>query len=199
MQQKECVMRIHKSVSALAVITGFGALGLPAMAHADGPYVGVDGATMSTDVDWGGGVDRYNTQHMRFKVGYDFPGYYGFEARIATGGDDTYNDFYGTWKWTAGTRVSGYFKPRVSFGNFDLYGLFGLSLMDTSYQLIGYAKDNESVLTFDFGFGGQLYLTRNFGLTADLLYSVGSASYPTLTTGVNIDSTILGAGVVFRF
>jgi Outer membrane protein beta-barrel domain len=192
-------MRMHRSVATLAVIAGFGACGLPALARADGPYIGVDGATMWTDVDWGGGVDHYTTQHLRLKGGYDFPGNFGFEMRIATGGDDTFNDFYGTWKWTAGTRVSGYFKPRVSFGNFDLYGLFGLSLMDTSYELVGFARDSESVLTFDFGFGGQINLTRNFGLTADLLYSVGSASYPTLTTGVYIDSTVLGAGVVFRF
>jgi hypothetical protein len=193
-------MRIHRPVIALAAIVGIGGFGIPAIAQADGGYIGADAATMWTDVDWGGGTDHYTTQHLRLKGGYDFPGYFGFEMRIASGGDDTYNDIFGTWKWEAGTRVSGYFKPRVSFGNFDLYGLLGLSLMDTSYRLVGSGfKDSETIATLDLGFGGQYNFSPNFGVTAEILNSVGSADYPTFTSGVDIYSTALGAGVVFRF
>jgi len=193
-------MHIRRSVIGLTAIVAIGGVGVPALAQADGPYIGADAATMWTDVDWGGGTDHYTTQHLRIKGGYDFPGNYGFEMRIATGSDDTYNDIFGTWKWEAGTRVSGYFKPRVSFGNFDLYGLLGLSVMDTSYQLVGSGlKDSESIATFDLGFGGQLNFTRHFGITAEVLHSVGSADYPTFTSGVDIYNTELAAGVVFRF
>lgn len=193
-------MRIHKSVLAVATVVGIGGFGVAASAQADGGYLGVDAATMWTDVDWGGGTDHYTTQHLRLKGGYDFPGYYGFEMRIASGSDDTYNDVFGTWKWEAGTRVSGYFKPRVSFRNFDLYGLLGVSWWDTSYQLVDSGlKDSETIATFDLGFGGQYNFSRHFGVTAEILHSVGSADYPTFTSGVDIYSTALGAGVVFRF
>lgn len=194
-------MRMRRSVAILAVVAGFGVCGLPALARADGPYIGVDGATMWSDVYWGGITDHYTTQHLRLKGGYDFPGNMGFEMRIATGSDDTFFDGFYTYKWEAGTRFSGYFKPRVSFGNFDLYGLLGLSLMDTSYQNLSFGfKDSESILTFDVGFGGQINITRNFGVTADLVYSMGSANYPNTTVyGADIYTTSLGAGVVFRF
>lgn len=193
--------RIHSSFTAWIVMVSVIGLGIPTLAQAQGGYLGVDAATRWSDVDWGGGTDHYTTEHLRLKGGFDFDRNFGFELRIASGDDDTFNDFVGTWKWEAGTTFSGYLRPHVSLSSFfDLYGLVGMSLMDTSYQLLGSGlEDRETVWSFDLGFGGQFNVSPHFAITLEILHSFGYADYPMLTTGVNLDGTAVGAGVLFRF
>lgn len=193
-------MRAHVYKLVLATLAGIVGFVIPPLAQAQGGYLGVDVATRWTDLDWGGGTDHYTTNHVRLKGGFDFDRNFGFEMRIASGGDDTFNDFAGTWRWRAGTAVSGYFRPHVSLSPaFDLYGLLGMTLMDTTYELIGFGEDHESVLSFDFGGGGQFNVSRNVAFTLEITYSVGSADYPLLTTGADLYGTTAAAGVLFRF
>lgn len=180
-------------------------LSAPSLAHADGWYLGADVALRDTTLDYGlfTSDESYTTQHVRLKAGYDFAQYFGVEMRLMNSGDDTYTDIFGTWKWSTGNVVSLYFKPHYNFGNFDLYGLVGLSFMDTAYEAVAgpYTgeKDTDTLTTFDFGFGGQFNVTRYFAITGEVKLDVGSADYPTLLGTTDVYGSAIGMGVVFRF
>ena len=198
--------RKFSGCAALALCVG--SLGVPLTARADGWYLGADLAVMDTTLEYGGVLsstytESYTTGHARLKGGYNFAKYYGVELRLTSSGDDTYVDSLGTWRWRAGESFSGYFKPHYEIGRFDIYGLVGLSVMDTSYEAVAGPwtgqKDEATLATFDFGVGGIFLVTRNFGITAEIKLNVGTADYKTFLGSTDVYGAAFGAGVVYRF
>ncbi len=190
-----------KILATAAIVIG---LSVPFLARADGWYLGADVAFRDTTLDYGAPVEEsYSTQHVRLKGGYDFAQNFGVEMRLMNSGDDTYTDFFGTWKWSTGNVVSLYFKPHYNFGDFTLYGLVGLSFMDTSYEAVAGpftgAKDTATLTTFDFGVGGQYNFTRHFGITGEVKLDVGSADYNTILGSTDVYGAEIGFGVSYRF
>ena len=188
----------------LATAVALGCLAVPSLARADGWYLGADVALRDTTLEYYfSASESYTTQHVRLKAGYDFARYYGVEVRLMNSGDDTYTDFLGTWKWSTGNVVSFYFKPHYNFSDFDLYGLVGLSFMDTAYEAVAGpytgVKDTDTLATFDFGFGGQYNVTRHFAITGEVKLDVGSADYPTILGSTDVYGSTVGIGVAFRF
>jgi hypothetical protein len=179
-------------------------LAVPSLAQADGGYLGADAVLRGTTLEYYfSGSESYTTQHLRLKAGYDFAQYYGVEMRLMNSGDDTYTDIYGTWKWSTGNVVSLYFKPHYNFGDFAMYGLVGLSFMDTAYEAVAGpytgVKDTDTLTTFDFGFGGQYNFSPHFSLTGEVKLDVGSADYPTILGSTDVYGSAVAIGVVYRF
>jgi len=201
-------MRYRKLSRCALLGVCLGCLGFPLSAQADGWYLGADLAVMDTTLEYGGVFssaysESYATGHARLKGGYNFAKYFGAELRLTSSGDDTYVDSFGTWKWRTGESLSGYFKPHYEIGHFDIYGLVGLSVMDTSYEAVAGPqtgqKDKATLATFDFGVGGIYLFTPHFGVSAEIKLNVGTADYKTLLGSTDIYGAAFGAGVVFRF
>ena len=189
-----------RNIAASAVVIGL--LGLPSVVGAGDWYLGAGFAQMQTTLDYPGGSEDYTTQHVRVNGGYAFTKHIAIEARLTSSGDDTDIDLFGArYKWQTGTVVSFYAKPMMQIGKFDLYALVGLSLLDTTYELVAFGiKDTETVLTFDAGVGGQYNFNRNFGVSVEAKAYTGTADYPTFFfDGVDISGLSIGAGVTYRF
>jgi hypothetical protein len=186
---------------AMLVAGAVGAAAVPATAKASGFYLGADAVQLATELDYGF-TEKYTTQHLRVKAGYEFLDYLAVEAQLLTADSDVDFDVFGDrFELDTGTIVGVYIKPKTNFETANVYGLFGFSLWDTTYTDVGFGfQDTDAVVMFGVGIGGEFNVTRNFRFSIEAMVHAGSADYPTFFfDSVDVYSYGLAAGFNFRF
>jgi len=182
-----------------------GALALtsPAQAADRGWYLGADVASLLTTLDYGYS-ETYSTTHARLKVGYQILNYLSVEGRAMSSDYDTDIDvFGGQYRFDTGTMLGVYARPHTNFRNANVYGIVGLTAMNTKYrQLAPFTgpTDSDSVVAFTAGVGGSFRMVDNLTLDVEATMYVGTADYGAYFIDyVDLYSYGLSAGLRYRF
>ena len=198
-------MRLHTVYqSAVAVLTvcACALLFAPqAQARDHGFYLGVDAMALQTTLDYGN-TETYNTSHSRLRVGYQILKFLSVEGRFMSSGYDTDIDYLGnTYRFDTGSMAGFYVRPHTNFRNANVYGIVGLTSMDTRYRPVGAGtEDRDVVVAFTVGVGGTFKIVGNLTLDVEATLYEGVADY-----GANIMDTVslygvgVSAGLRYRF
>lgn len=188
-------------VSVLSVCASAMAISSPAQAVERGFYLGTDVAQLQTTIDYGV-TESYTTSHARLKGGYQFLDFLSVEGRIMSSGNDTDIDFLGDrYSFDTGTMYGFYVRPHTNFRTANVYGIVGLTVMNTSYRFVnGGPVDNDRVLVETIGVGGDFRIAGNLSLTVEAQVYVGTADYKSyFFTSVDLTGYGLSAGLRYRF
>jgi len=189
--------------SVLSACVGALVLTSPAQAADSGWYLGADVASLQTTLDYGY-TETYNTSHARLKVGYQILSFLSVEGRVMTSGDDTDIDtFGGQYRFDTGNMIGFYARPHTNFQSANVYGILGLTAMNTKYRLVAPVTgptDSDSVLAFTAGVGGTFMIVNNLTFDVEATMYVGSANYASyFADSVNLYSYGLSAGLRYHF
>lgn len=151
------------------------------MVHAAdrGWYLGADAVQLTTTIDYGS-TETYTTRHARFKVGYEALDFLSVEGRVMTAGHDTDIDFLGgLYRFDTGPIFGLYARPRTNFGNANVYGILGLTAMNTKYRGVNPAgpTDSSFVLLPTVGVGGTFRIAGGLFFDVEAQAYVGTADY----------------------
>lgn len=212
----------------IALITaGFiSASTVPLTVSAAEVYAGVDVVGVNTEIgdrSLGIGVGaNFNTSHLRIKAGYHILDYFALEAYVMTPGDDTTESTLtsssgGTSttttvedKFDTGVIIGANIKLVKKFERVDLYGLIGISRMDTELVYTTFpifspsttTTFSDSVILYGAGAGLAFNIRSNMKLNFEAMYQTGTADYDlpgTTSTTADIDSIGISAGVSYYF
>lgn len=193
--------KFSRVVSALSACACALVLTSPAHATDRGFYLGADVVSLQTTLDYGY-TETYNTSHARLKGGYQILKFLSVEGRLTSPGHDTDIDFLGDrYRFDAGTAFGIYARPHTNFSNANVYGIIGLTAMNTKYRLAGGGPvDSDLVLVETIGVGGDFRLAGNLFLDIEAQIYLGVADYPSNgLADVLLYSTGLSAGLRYRF
>lgn len=151
------------------------------MVHAAdrGWYLGADAVQLTTTIDYGS-TETYTTRHARFKAGYEALDFLSVEGRVMTAGHDTDIDFLGgLYRFDTGPIFGIYARPRTNFGNANVYGILGLTAMNTKYRGVNPAgpTDSSFVLLPTVGVGGTFRIAGGLFFDVEAQAYVGTADY----------------------
>lgn len=183
-------------------LTVVGAGVLPTSVSASGFYIGADVVQRTTDLDYDGGTETYNTSHVRIKGGYEILKFLAVEAHVSTAGKDTDIDPFGDlFELDTGNIIGIYAKPKTNFAKANVYGLIGFAQWDTTYtDVAARIKDTDTVITFGVGVGGEFNVTKNLRFNIEGMVQQGSATYTVFfPNDSDIYSLSLAAGMSYRF
>jgi len=194
---------IVRAVSLLSVCTGLLALSPAAHAAEQGWYIGADAVQLTTTLDYGA-TESYTTSHARFKLGYQILDFLSVEGRVMSSGNDTDIDVFGDqYRFDTGTMLGFYARPHTNFRNANVYGLIGLTSMNTKYRWVGPftgPADSDTVLAFTIGVGGTFRIAGNLFLDVEAQAYSGTADYSLyFTDTVDLYGVGLSAGLRYRF
>jgi hypothetical protein len=199
------IINKRKYFTAALLAAGIiGAAAVPASASAQGFYLGADMVLLGTELDYGLTED-YSTSHLRFKAGVEVADFLAIEGHLSTSGDDTAVDPFGDqFTFDTGNIIGIYLKPKSNFRDANVYGLFGFSQWDTTYNYVGLPifKDSDTVTMVGFGVGGEFNITRNLRFNIEGMIHMGSADYPNNFIGdssVDLYAAGLAAGINYKF
>lgn len=175
----------------------------PVQAAERGFYLGVDAASLQTTLDYGF-TENYSTTHTRLKIGYQIVKFMSVEGRLMSSGYDTDIDFLGgQYRFDTGTMAGIYARPHTNFRNANVYGIVGLTSMNTKYRLIAPITgptDSENVIAFTLGVGGSFRIVGELTLDVEATVYTGTADYGNYFVDyVDLYSVGLGAGLRYRF
>lgn len=179
-----------------------GLLACPALALAErGWYAGVDVAQLQTTLDYGA-TETYVTSHLRFKGGYQILDFLSVEGRVMVSGHDTDTDIWGNqFRFDTGSMLGVYARPHTNFQTANVYGIVGLTVMDSRYRSVALGiQDSDMLFLPTIGVGGDFRVARQLSLTVEAQYFVGTAGYNTFFADyVDVYGFGVGAGVRYRF
>lgn len=192
-----------RAVSLLSVCTGALTFISPARAVDRGFYLGADMTSLQTTLDYGY-TEKYSTKHARLKIGYQILNFLSVEGRAMSSDYDTDIDvFGGQYRFDTGTMVGVYARPHTHFRNANVYGIVGLTAMNTKYRALAPfpgPTDSESVIAFTVGVGGSFRIVGNLTLDVEATAYAGTADYGNYFLDyVDLYSAGLGAGLRYRF
>lgn len=192
-----------RAVSVLFVCAGTLAISSPAQAAERGFYLGADVASLQTTLDYGD-TEKYSTTHARFKAGYQILDFLSVEGRVMSSEYDTDIDvFGGRYRFDTGTMIGVYARPHTNFRNANVYGIVGLTAMNTKYRLVAPGTgpvDSDTVIAFTLGVGGSFRIVGNLTLDVEATAYSGTADYKSYFVDyVDLYSVGLGAGLRYRF
>lgn len=187
---------------AMLGLTAISAATLPTSASASDFYIGADVVQRTTNLDYTGGSETYNTNHVRLKGGYEILRFLAVEAHVLTAGKSTAVDPFGKmFELDTGNIIGIYAKPKTNFEKANVYGLVGFAQWDTTYTDVATrVKDTDAVVTFGVGVGGDFNITKNFRFNIEGMIQYGSPSYSTyFSTSPDMYSSSLAAGMSYQF
>jgi opacity protein-like surface antigen len=194
------VTRVQYRVLAIQIVVGISLSAGAAAAQADGWYAGADVATRVVYTD-----GTYGSDLLRFKGGYRLNKHVAIETQIMGGDSDSDLDVGGFREWEAGTSYGLFLKPALVFhgGRVDVYGMFGVTRMETTYRYLATGIEDKSRVTSGaVGVGMQYNFASRLSASIDVLFTHGQAKYPHLS-GPYPDDTVStatgGVGINFRF
>ena len=201
MSRKASLVKAATMLSMIG-LTAVGAATLPTSASASGFYIGADVVKRTTDLDYLGGTETYDTSHVRIKGGYEILKFLAVEAHVLTAGNDTDIDPFGAlYELDTGNIIGIYVKPKTNFAKANVYGLIGFAQWDTTYtEVATRVKDTDTVVTFGVGVGGEFNITKNLRFNIEGMIQSGSPSYSTFfINSPDLYSFSLAAGMSYKF
>jgi hypothetical protein len=194
---------IVRAVSFLSVCTALLALSPAAQAAESGFYMGADAVQLTTTIDWGF-TESYTTTHARFKAGYQILDFLSVEGRIMSSDYNTDIDVFGdTYRFDTGTMFGVYARPHTNFRDANVYGLIGLTTMNTKYRALRPFPgpvDSDAVLAFTVGVGGTFRIAGNLFLDIEAQAFSGTADYKSYFLDyVDVYGVGISAGLRYRF
>ena len=194
--------RMTRLMSILVALSGL--YGVTPLVHAEdnGWYVGAGVTGLQTTLDYGY-TETYTTTHARLSVGYQFLRFLSVEGRLLSPSKDTDVDFLGdTYSFRTGTAFGIYARPHTNFNSANVYGIIGLTAVDTRYRNVTLSgpEDSDTIFLETVGVGGSFTLARNFYLEIEAQVFAGVAKYNTYFADyVDVYGAAIGAGLRYRF
>ena len=156
----------------------------------------------TTDLEYSGFIETYNTSHVRIKGGYEILKFLAVEAHVLTAGNDTDIDPFGAlFELDTGNIIGIYVKPKTNFAKANVYELIGFAQWDTTYtEVATRVKDTDTVVTFGVGVGGEFNITKNLRFNIEGMIQSGNPSYSTFfVNSPDLYSLSLAAGMSYKF
>lgn len=196
-------MRIHFKFLRVVSMLFAGALTFMSTAQAAdrGFYLGADVVSLQTTLDYYIATETYSTSHARLKAGYQILDFLSVEGRIMSAGNGTDIDFLGNqYRFETGTMFGIYARPHTNFRSANVYGILGLTAMNTRYNPVGFAPaDHDLVLAETIGVGGDFRIAGNLSLNIEAQIYVGVVDYPMWLGTADLYGYGLSAGLRYRF
>jgi hypothetical protein len=197
------ISRFVQFASVLFAGAGALVLSFPAQAADRGWYLGADAVQLTTTIDYGFS-ESYTTTHARFKAGYRILDFLSVEGRVMSSGYDTDYDVFGDqFRFDTGSMFGFYARPHTNFRDANVYGLIGLTAMNTKYRwvapIVG-PTDDDVVVVVTIGVGGTFRIAGNLFLDVEAQAYSGTADYALYFADyVDLYGVGLSAGLRYRF
>lgn len=192
-----------RAVSLLSVCTALLALSQAAQADERGFYMGADAVQLTTTLDYVA-TESYTTTHARFKAGYQILDFLSVEGRIMSSDYNTDIDVFSeTYRFDTGTMFGVYARPHTNFRDANVYGLIGLTAMNTKYRRllpVAGPADTDTVLALTVGVGGTFRIAGNLFFDIEAQAFSGTADYNSYFLDyVDLYGVGISAGLRYRF
>jgi len=166
-----------------------------------GWYIGGGAMARQTILEYGAS-ESYSTSHAYVSVGYQFLKFLSLEGRFMSASNDTdIDDFGGLFELDTGNIVGLYVRPHTNFKAANVYGIFGITGMDTKYRaVLGGPVDSDTVISLTAGVGGSFVLAKQLTLDVEAILYAGTAKYSRYFSDfVDVFGSGLGASLRYRF